>query len=53
MTNHTGRAGLEREELYAVAHEFDELRTESAFPGHRAGFPTSQPHPSSWPPWRD
>ncbi|AJT68663.1 hypothetical protein T261_7061 [Streptomyces lydicus] len=33
MTDHTGRAGLEREELYAVAHEFDKLRAEISVPG--------------------
>ncbi|MFF4605978.1 hypothetical protein ACFY12_24960 [Streptomyces sp. NPDC001339] len=39
MTDHTGRAGLEREELYAVAHEFDELRTEISVPGAPSGLP--------------
>ncbi|MEU8687714.1 hypothetical protein [Streptomyces sp. NPDC048665] len=28
MTDHTGHAGLERDELYAVAREFDHLRSE-------------------------
>ncbi|WP_406133197.1 hypothetical protein [Streptomyces zaomyceticus] len=26
MTDHTGRAGLEKDELYAVAHEFEQIR---------------------------
>ncbi|UYB40901.1 hypothetical protein SLV14_003578 [Streptomyces sp. Je 1-4] len=33
MTDHTGRVGLEKDELYAVAHEFDKLRTEISVPG--------------------
>ncbi|MFF7702841.1 hypothetical protein [Streptomyces lydicus] len=33
MTDHTGRAGLEREGLYAVAHEFDRLRTQISVRG--------------------
>lgn len=28
MTDHTGRAGLEKDELYALAREFEHLRTE-------------------------
>jgi hypothetical protein len=28
MTDHTGRAGLEKDELYAVASEFEQLRSE-------------------------
>ncbi|WP_051877413.1 hypothetical protein [Streptomyces natalensis] len=39
MTDHTGRAGLEREGLYAIAHEFDELRTEISVPGAPSGLP--------------
>ncbi|MFJ9419984.1 hypothetical protein ACIRPT_38400 [Streptomyces sp. NPDC101227] len=39
MTDHTGRAGLEREGLYAVAHEFDELRTTISVPGAPSGLP--------------
>ncbi|MGG7569191.1 hypothetical protein [Streptomyces sirii] len=39
MTDHTGRAGLEREELYAVAHEFDELRAKVSIPGAPSGLP--------------
>lgn len=39
MTDHTGRAGLEREELYAIAHEFDELRTDISVPGAPSGLP--------------
>ncbi|MFH8586012.1 hypothetical protein ACH4GP_16615 [Streptomyces celluloflavus] len=39
MTDHTGRAGLEREELYAIAHEFDELRTGISVPGAPSGLP--------------
>ncbi|WP_148588787.1 hypothetical protein [Streptomyces sp. WAC01526] len=40
MTDHTGRAGLEREGLYAVAHEFDRLRTEISVPGSPRGLPS-------------
>lgn len=39
MTDHTGRAGLEREDLYGVAHEFDKLRTEISAPRTPRGIP--------------
>ncbi|MGW2702374.1 hypothetical protein [Streptomyces sp. NPDC001340] len=32
MTDHTGRAGLEKDELYAVAREFDQLRVQITIP---------------------
>lgn len=32
MTDHTGRAGLEKDELYAVAREFDQLRGQITVP---------------------
>lgn len=32
MTDHTGRAGLEKDELYAVAREFDQLRVQITVP---------------------
>ncbi|MFI2369863.1 hypothetical protein [Streptomyces sp. NPDC018833] len=32
MTDHTGRAGLEKDELYAVAREFDQLRAQISVP---------------------
>ncbi|MGA5631428.1 hypothetical protein [Streptomyces lydicamycinicus] len=47
MTDHTGRAGLEREELYAVAHEFDKLHSEISVPGTPSelpDLPTSSKH---------
>ncbi|MFI0155757.1 hypothetical protein [Streptomyces lydicus] len=39
MTDHTGRAGLEREGLYAVAPEFDKLRTKISVRGAPSGLP--------------
>ncbi|MFJ8532848.1 hypothetical protein [Streptomyces sp. NPDC093591] len=32
MTDHIGRAGLEKDELYAVAREFDQLRVQITIP---------------------
>ncbi|MGN5380994.1 hypothetical protein ACQ4WX_39195 [Streptomyces lasalocidi] len=39
MTDHTGRAGLGKDELYAVAREFDALREQIAVPGVSSGLP--------------
>ena len=37
MTDHTGRAGLEKDELYAVAREFDQLRGQITVPEAPSG----------------
>ncbi|MFC4607757.1 hypothetical protein ACFO9E_08005 [Streptomyces maoxianensis] len=39
MNDHTGRAASEQGELYAVAREFDELRSQITIPGAPSGLP--------------
>ncbi|MEU8782635.1 hypothetical protein [Streptomyces sp. NPDC048637] len=39
MKDHTGRAGLEKDELYAVAREFDEVRSKITVPGAPSRLP--------------